>query len=592
MADIGGSGATNPINLQSVFDDQNTTSTADDRSVNYYEDVAVLAENFLYVPFAEATPSTHIRLGHIVGQSPGGSSAMDAFAGFTVGRAISPASNQTGTAGEPNFVKPIEFSAFKVNGDASTTLLTLSYHQVGHEVQSGTLEQTYDHYLTFELLKSGSAAGLYTFTGSNVGQDNVLRDVLSDSLVQPATGPIPYDNLLSPAKSALDSLHSIAPFTSKAAVLAVFQDAYLTDIRPAHLTGLDRMVTISAERFTDTSAVGAQAIDVTGPVQAGTLNAADILLIDESDADTGTLIFGGSGYTNRFDFDSNTVDTAHASFALSYDHITGSDYSDVIILGTGMGIAKNSANGGAGHDILIGREGDDELHGGAGDDILIGGRGHNLIDGGEGFDIVSYADAPGPVAVGLMQPIPNLLAGLYGYGPYLNDELQNVEGVIGSAFNDDLRGAGGSLLIGGEGDDTFYLHSGDIAIGGGGHDTFILQDSGWGSAASRYAILDLNSEDTVRPVYGWTNDGPFSSVTTSIAFENANPEEPGRISIVTNSPAPGYWPEDEDRPIIQNIKYEIFVSDLQQSDFANLPIAFGPAYTGPSYDFHDIFGFI
>ena len=37
--------------------------------------------------------------------------------------------------------------------------------------------------------------------------------------------------------------------------------------------------------------------------------------------------------------------------------------------------------GGAGHDILFGRDGDDELYGGAGRDVLVGGTGADLIYG-------------------------------------------------------------------------------------------------------------------------------------------------------------------------------------------------------------------
>ena len=48
---------------------------------------------------------------------------------------------------------------------------------------------------------------------------------------------------------------------------------------------------------------------------------------------------------------------------------------------------KLTADGGDGHDVLLGGEGDDVLLGGAGDDVLIGGPGNDTIDGGDGDDI-------------------------------------------------------------------------------------------------------------------------------------------------------------------------------------------------------------
>lgn len=619
-----------PLDLETIYDNRGTSDTADDYMISYSEDVATIGENFLYVPYAKATNATDTayRLGHTNVQSKGGSPGMDAFSLFTADRMIQPAQLIPGINGTSDVIEPIKFVGSKANGDSSSSRLTLEYHRIDHEVGK-SVKRSYDHYLLFEMEKIGSSTGLYTFAGNTIGYDPSIRDILSDSLVQPSNGLTPYDSLMSPGKQALDTLHSIAPFTAKTSIFSVFQDAQVTQIRPAHLNGLDRMVTISAERHVDKKQ-GTIDEDVTGPVNAGTLNSADLLIIDQSQAATGSLIFGGSGYTRRYDFDAITSDpatdgfsTSHDSFASSTDHITGSDFADVIVLGTGSNSLRNFADGGSGHDVIVGREADDYIVGGIGDDILIGGRGRNIIDGGDGFDIVSYADATSRVSVGLFDPINwgsgGVQPGRYGWGGYddpadfRNDDLRKIEGVIGSAFNDDLRGRGGSLLIGGEGDDTFYLRSGDIAIGGGGHDTFILLDQGYRSYnpatmnmdgaqnPARYAILDLSHEDTVRPTNGWPSQGPSypgmpqmppmpGQPATSVSFDFGDPTQPGRVTIAETRDAGGYYPGPGTRPTITTALYEIFVSDLQSTDFVSGPSSYGPSYTGPSYDFHDLFG--
>ena len=619
-----------PLDLETVYDNRGTSDVADDYTISYSEDVAAIGENFLYVPYAKATNATDTayRVGHTNGQTAGGASGMDAFSLFTDDRTIQPAQATAGVNGAPNVVGAIKFVGSKTNGDGSSSRLTLEYHRIDHEVGIG-VKRSYDHYLLFDMEKIGSNTGLYTFAGNTIGYDPSIRDVLSDSLVQPSSGLIPYDSLMSPAKQALDTLHSIAPFTTKTSIFSVFQDAQVTQIRPAHLNGLDRMVTISAERHVDKKQ-GSIDEDVTGPVDAGTLNSAGLLIIDQLQATTGALIFGGSGYTRRYDFDITTSDpvtdsfsTSHDSFASSTDHITGSGSADVIVLGTGSSALRNFADGGAGHDVIVGREADDHIIGGTGDDILIGGRGRNIIDGGDGFDIISYADATSRVSVGLFDPINwgsnGVQPGRYGWGGYddpadfRNDELRRIEGVIGSSFNDDLRGRGGSLLIGGEGDDTFYIHKGDVAIGGGGHDTFILLDQGYrdynpttmnmdgAQNPARYAILDLNEEDIVRPANGWPSQGPSypgmppmppmpGQPATSVSFDFGNADQPGRITIAETRDTGGYFPGPGARPSITTALYEIFVSDLQTTDFVGTPASYGPSYTGPSYDFHDLFG--
>ena len=61
---------------------------------------------------------------------------------------------------------------------------------------------------------------------------------------------------------------------------------------------------------------------------------------------------------------------------------------DVLDAGSLTAPAGVAADGGAGNDVLIGGDGDDNLLGGAGDDVLIGGDGTDLLDGGPGDDVL------------------------------------------------------------------------------------------------------------------------------------------------------------------------------------------------------------
>ncbi|PZU92163.1 MAG: hypothetical protein DI527_10535 [Chelatococcus sp.] len=140
------------------------------------------------------------------------------------------------------------------------------------------------------------------------------------------------------------------------------------------------------------------------------------------------------------------------------------DELDQLIIG---GSGNDILDGGAGHDALVGGEGDDRLHGGAGDDVLDGGAGADVLLGGTGFDLADYGSASSGVQVDLVSGAPG--------GGAAGDLLDGIEGLIGSAHSDTLRGDGGdNLLVGGEGDDVLDGRAGaDILVGGAGADTLI-----------------------------------------------------------------------------------------------------------------------
>ncbi len=169
-------------------------------------------------------------------------------------------------------------------------------------------------------------------------------------------------------------------------------------------------------------------------------------------------------------------------------------------------------------DFLFGGEGNDVLLGGPGDDGLDGGAGADYLNGGDGIDVVSYSDSPvGPAGEGVTVSLANSILVPGSGGHAAGDILIGVEGVIGSAGNDDLDAAdNGSIdgLQGGAGNDTLRgggdgpdhldggigddhllaLNHGGEMVGGPGNDTFEYA----GSEFSGGGILDFaKGEDTI-----------------------------------------------------------------------------------------------
>jgi Ca2+-binding RTX toxin-like protein len=134
------------------------------------------------------------------------------------------------------------------------------------------------------------------------------------------------------------------------------------------------------------------------------------------------------------------------------DAIVGSTFGDSLI-------GDNNNN------VLNGIAGDDFIFGLGGDDVLIGGDGKDALDGGAGVDLASYESAQHRVVVNLTDPGLN-------EGDAKGDTYASIEGLVGSADNDDLAGTtADNIILGGLGDDYIYGRGGrDILNGGDGDD--------------------------------------------------------------------------------------------------------------------------
>lgn len=191
------------------------------------------------------------------------------------------------------------------------------------------------------------------------------------------------------------------------------------------------------------------------------------------------------------------------------DRFVGADASDFFYGGGGA----DDLEGHGGNDILSGGEGDDQLRGGDGDDLLIGEAGNDEIqgdagddvirqaddmdeddiDGGNGFDIVDYSSDissdkyfnASTLSNKGIRVIADLQAGrvkkyavnlVFDENIYVQDRLKNIEGLVGSASDDELHGdEQDNLLDGIEGADIIHGRGGnDTLIGGRGNDLYLF----------------------------------------------------------------------------------------------------------------------
>jgi len=188
----------------------------------------------------------------------------------------------------------------------------------------------------------------------------------------------------------------------------------------------------------------------------------------------------------------------------SIEGVVGSAFDDVL-----KGDANpNDIHGQNGNDSLYGRGHDDYLGGGAGHDHLYGGTGADILDGGEGFDYARYDEAAAGLTADLMDTF-----GTTGEG--LGDVFISIEGVVGSAFNDVLKGDDNANDIhGGAGNDSLYGRGHDDYLGGGaGHDHLYggtgadILDGGEGFDYARYDEAAAGLTADLMDTFGTTGEG-------------------------------------------------------------------------------------
>jgi Ca2+-binding RTX toxin-like protein len=184
----------------------------------------------------------------------------------------------------------------------------------------------------------------------------------------------------------------------------------------------------------------------------------------------GDSFFGGDGedevtyaeapYGVDADLSLRTSDSWGDDVYSSVEDLTGSAYDDFLI-------------GDGGSNRLVGLDGSDYLMGNDGDDVLvdgghhtydvnqfIGGNGYDLMYGGKAIDVANFNGSMLGVNVDLTQGTAT------GQG---NDLLSGMDDVIGTIYNDAIRGdANANVLNGNAGDDKITGEGGDDWLEGGG----------------------------------------------------------------------------------------------------------------------------
>jgi Ca2+-binding RTX toxin-like protein len=157
----------------------------------------------------------------------------------------------------------------------------------------------------------------------------------------------------------------------------------------------------------------------------------------------------------------------------SIENLTGSWHADFLIGNDEINILTGLGD----NDILKGGGGADTLYGDSGQDTLKGGGGADTLNGGSGVDTADYFDSSAAVFVSLYNDVA-------GGGDAEGDELNSVENVSGSAYDDDLWGSdGANVLSGRDGEDSLKGFGGADTIDGGDDNDLLL---GMDGADTRY----------------------------------------------------------------------------------------------------------
>ncbi|TGD94973.1 matrixin family metalloprotease [Methylobacterium nonmethylotrophicum] len=188
----------------------------------------------------------------------------------------------------------------------------------------------------------------------------------------------------------------------------------------------------------------------------------------------GDVLDGGNGFDfARYDYATAGVTAVLYNAIFNTGEAAGDTYSGIEgLVGSTFGDnlqgdgGANQLFGLAGDDLLFGLAGNDALSGGDGGDSLWGGLDGDSLDGGNGFDFARYDYA----AAGVTAVLNNAA---FNTGEAAGDSYASIEGLVGSAFGDNLQGdAGANQLFGQAGDDLLFgLAGSDALFGGAGGDS-------------------------------------------------------------------------------------------------------------------------
>ena len=186
----------------------------------------------------------------------------------------------------------------------------------------------------------------------------------------------------------------------------------------------------------------------------------DTLYLSLGGASSGVTVDLSGITTGPFTLGGGTIQNVELLY-----HLTGSNFSDTITVGTQPALLTIDA--GAGDDAAIASGSAVDFRGQEGNDTFVSGTVGDRFDGGDGFDTANYSQYGSGIAVTL-----GATSGADGSGPG-GDVLVRVEQVLGTVFADTLVGSNNDdALVGNDGADSLNGQSGhDVLLGGVGADT-------------------------------------------------------------------------------------------------------------------------
>jgi Ca2+-binding RTX toxin-like protein len=254
-----------------------------------------------------------------------------------------------------------------------------------------------------------------------------------------------------------------------------------------------------------------------------TITGSTALIFEQVEGGAGDDLLDGGLITDTLNGDNNN--------RLIYQNTTGAGVTVDFIAGTAVGAAGSNAGNDtfANFNQVRGSNFSDTLLGSDRTDVteLFDGRnGNDSIDGRGGFDQVGFAGATGGVTV-------NLVTGTSS-GPNVgSDVFFNIEGVVGSSFDDSITGgnAANGTVVGPVNEllEVFRGGAGNDTIDGGqGYDVASYLDSPAGVVAKLNDILDgtasdgFGGTDVLRSIEGLRGSTFNDSLTGSdtAAFES------------------------------------------------------------------------
>jgi Ca2+-binding RTX toxin-like protein len=153
--------------------------------------------------------------------------------------------------------------------------------------------------------------------------------------------------------------------------------------------------------------------------------------------------------------------------------ITLQDKGESLVYGDGVHrdtlVSIEQIVGGSGNDYFVGNKANNVFSGGAGHDYFVASSGYDTYNGDDGYDLVDFSR----IGTGITFKIEDKSGATRVYGGDGSyDVLISIENVIGTKYNDVIRGGGEDNYFRGLGGNDTLIGgaSGDVLDGGAGND--------------------------------------------------------------------------------------------------------------------------